>query len=191
MRVLRLICATILFILAAVFFILFMLDILIPELEDGGIFIIFAVVFFVAGLLVKGESKASLSRQARKKELGVIASTKLHHVAGLPITQYTYCDLYLTKDNLTVVGSGTTFNLAIHQIRAVEVKTDLEMTQIATVGEILRGKHEYYLLIHFTNSYGGLSTLMFNGGRFNWKVNQIAKKIKPLITGNNFKAVQL
>ncbi|GAA0135345.1 hypothetical protein YSY43_21850 [Paenibacillus sp. YSY-4.3] len=194
MKALRVISATILFIIAAIFFILFMLDVLIPELEDGGIFIIIAVVFFVGGLLVKGKSKAALARQAKKmelKKLGLIVSTKLHHVAGLPITQYTYCDLYLTKDNLTVVGGGTTFNLAIHQIRAVEVKTDIEMTQIITLGEIVRGKAEYYLNINYSNSFGGISTLMFNGGRINWKVNKIANKIKPLITENNFEAVQL
>lgn len=217
MKVLRGIGSTLLFVVSFIFLIFFLMGLFIPELEGSWIAGIVAIVFFIPGIFVKGKSKHKVEREKHKEELkqrGVIASSNLHHIEGLPLAEKTLCNIHVTPDLLIVEGGGTTFELKNSQIRAAEVKTDTEIANIVhssavkgIAGGLLFGPiglvvgaratnkkqttYTYYLIINFANSDGELTALMFDGGSSPFNAQRISNKLHPILQNNPKAIVQL
>jgi hypothetical protein len=198
---------------------MFILTLVIPELEGEGIAFLFVAIFTAAGFLLKVKSKETLRLKQKKEELGAIAYARVHHVEGLPLAEKTECELFLTNDKLVIEGGGSAFNLSLSQIRAAEVKTDTEIANIVQgslaggvvgglvfgpVGAIIGSRaksHEkrsysYYLVINYTNSKGEIAAMLFDGGKSSegkspFSIQKIVLKIKTLTQDNVPQSVQL
>lgn len=217
MKVLRFIGSILLFVVSFVFAIFFLMGLFIPDFEGVWIAGIFTVVFFISGIFVKGKSKRKIENDKHKDELkerGVLASSKLHHVEGLPLAEKTLCSVHVTHDMLIVEGGGTTFELKSSQIRAAEVKTDAEIANIVhssavkgVAGGLLFGPiglvvgaratnkkqttYTYYLIINFVNANGDLTAIMFDGGNTPFSSQRISNKLHPILKQNPKATVQL
>lgn len=214
MKVIRNILALISFVMAAIFLFFTILTLTVSVMEGKGIAITMTVVFFVLGIILRVPSKYSEELKEKREELGVIASSDLHHVEGLPLSEKTKCNVSVTKDGLLIDGGGTNFKIDTCQIRAAEVKTDTEIAHIVNssaakgiVGGLLFGpiglvvgaratskikkSDTYYLIINYTSSSGDIVALMFDGGNTPFGVRKIVSKLKTMIVNNPKQTIHL
>jgi len=213
MRLARNLLATISFVLAAVFLFMTILTFT-AELEGRGLAIGLTVFFAVAGFLLKTKSKGRIKFEAERERLGIIESTSAHHLEGLPVSEKTNCQFTLHDDRLAIVGGGVNFNLSIQQITAIEVKTDVEIANVVhssaakgiaggllfgpiglVVGSRATNKEKrtlhYYLIINYINSTGELAAMLFSDDIVPHLTKRLVTKLKPMITSNQAKTVQL
>lgn len=214
MKAMRTFASVIFFILAFMFLMIFIISLSGSVIEGRWIAFTLMLVFLLGGILVKGTSKVAKEKKEHKKALGVIAISKLYHVEGLQLAENTSCEVSVTPEQIIVEGGGTTFNLNITQIRAAEVKTDVEIANIVhssavkgiaggllfgpiglVVGARAKSKtkksYSYYLIINYTNSAGELAAMLFTSESSPLPSTRIANKIKPAISNNPKLSVQL
>ena len=217
MRAVRLIFSTLLFITSFLFFMIFVIGLFDSSFESGWIGLILSAITFTAGYFIKGKSKRQIEKKENEKELrerGIITSSSLHHVEGLPIAEKTVCTLHVTNDSLIIEGGGSSFELKSSQIRAAEVKTDAEIANIVhssavkgIAGGLLFGPiglvvgaratnkkqttYTHYLIVNFENSEGALTALMFDGGSSPFSAQKISNSLIPILKDNPKKVVQL
>lgn len=214
MRTLRNIFAGICFILSVFFLAFTIYAFAVPDAGGKTLGVSFTLIFFLLGYFLKVQSKYSADIKEKNEELGIIASSLLHHVEGLPIAEKTQCIVSITPEMLIIEGGGTDFNISTIQIRAAEVKTDTEIANIIhssaakgiaggllfgpiglVVGSRAKSKEKktntYFLIINYTNSAGEIAAIMFDGGNSPFSVQKIASKLKPLIANNPKQTVQL
>ncbi|MNV72021.1 hypothetical protein D3C71_1650750 [compost metagenome] len=124
------------------------------------------------------------------------------------------CNLSLLNDQLLISGGGTDFALNLDQIGAAEIKTDVEIAHIVSssaakgiaggllfgpiglvVGSRAKSKEKRtatpYLIINYTNSDNILSAIMFEASGNPWGANKFLGKLRPLISNNPKRQVQL
>ncbi|MNW41168.1 hypothetical protein D3C74_182970 [compost metagenome] len=217
MKVVGVIVSSIFFIFAALFLIISIGGFVGKSVEIGWIGLVFTFVFIGAGLLMLVVTRKRAGTEVNKnklKENGVIAYSKMHHVEGLPLGENTVCTVSVTHNSMVIEGGGTNFVLEARQIRAAEVKTDIEIANIVhssavkgVAGGLLFGpiglvvgaratnkqkkNYTYYLIINYENSKGELTALMFDGGNLPLGAQKIANKLKPITERNPKVTVQL
>ncbi|MNU85101.1 hypothetical protein D3C71_748390 [compost metagenome] len=217
MKFLRVGLSAVLFFASFAFLMVFVIGLTDSALGNSWIGLILAVIFFVAGLLVKGKSSIQKKNVAERENLklqGATAISKLHHIEGLPLAENTLCNVAVTPTGLIIDGGGTEFKLDTSQIRAAEVKTDVEIANIVhssavkgVAGGLLFGpiglvvgsratskekkSYTYYLIINYLNSNGELSALMFDGGNLPMGAQRIKNKLYPMIQNNPKETVKL
>ncbi|TGE39454.1 hypothetical protein E4K67_00085 [Desulfosporosinus fructosivorans] len=184
------------------------------SVENPWIPFVFAIMFAFFGFKAKRELKVQKQQKQLKEERGIIVDSSLIHVEGLPIAEKTSCYVYVTANSLVVEGGGITFNLDLDQIRAAEVKTDVEIANIVyssaaqgIVGELISGQtglaiglrvrskekrsYTYYLIINYIDSSGKIASLLLEGGNVSDTAFKISRAIQPLIVNNFGTTVQL
>ncbi len=154
-------------------------------------------------------------KESKEKGTEILAKISVHHVEGLPISEKTSCKLVLTSNNLSIIGGGTNFNIAISQLKAAELKTDKEIANIVhssavkgIAGGLLFGPiglvvgaratskekktYKHYLILNYINSTGELAAIMFNVSDWDTlQARKIVEKAKSLIVNNPVATVQL
>ncbi|WP_068505715.1 hypothetical protein [Paenibacillus kribbensis] len=160
----------------------------------------------------------SVNSAKEKKQImneeNAIALSKMFHVEGLPIAEKTACTILLKQDRILVKAGGAEFNVAINQITAAEVKTDVEIANIVSssavkgiaggllfgpiglvVGARAKNKekktYNYYFILNYINSEGNLSSLLFDSGSNHFSAMQIKNKLDPLLQNNGVRQVNL
>ncbi|OPA76620.1 hypothetical protein BVG16_15675 [Paenibacillus selenitireducens] len=215
MRVIRNILAAVSFVLTAFFFVFFIYTLTQPDMRTGKIIgIIMFLVFIICGFLLRVPSKKSVEAKERMESLGILATVPLKHVEGLPLAENSHCMVSVAEDKVIIEGGGTDFNIGVSQIRAAEIKTDVEIANIVhssaakgIAGGLLFGPiglvvgsramnkekktYSYYLVINYTNSAGELAVVMFESGTDPFVAKKITSKLKPLIINNPKQTVQL
>ncbi|WP_410768116.1 hypothetical protein [Fontibacillus sp. BL9] len=217
MKVIKKLASALLIILAFIYLIIFIIGIFTPMTENVGLAGILAVVFAIAAMLINRKPTYKAERVKLSEELkglGVIVSSPLHHIQGLPLAEKTQCNVHVTPHLLIIEGGGTTFELKMNQIRAAEVKTDVEIANSvhssaakgiaggllfgpvgAMVGARATNKKQttftYYLIINFENSQGETAALLFDGGNMPLKAQRISNKLYPFLKQNPKVTVQL
>lgn len=217
MKAVRVILSSFLFVLSFGFFVIFVIGLFDSALESSWIGLVLAVVLFFVGYVIKGKSRAQIRAQVERESLreqGVIATSKLHHIEGLPLGESTQCHVSVTPTSLIIDGGGTKFTVNISQIRAAEVKTDVEIANIVhssaakgIAGGLLFGPiglvvgsratnkvkktFNYYLIINFVNSNGELSAMMFDGGNIPLQAQRISNSLGKFIKNTKKEIVQL
>jgi hypothetical protein len=73
--------------------------------------------------------KAALADNA---QLNCIWSSKLLHIAGLPLAEKAVCSVCYSPDKLTIEGGGTNFSLPANRITDISVFTDFEIRKLNT-----------------------------------------------------------
>lgn len=184
------------------------------EKPDVGTTIAQISISFVIGLVFwlwsNKKTKATDERLINKP----LADASMHHVEGLPVAEKTLCTLSLHPEKVTVVGGGTEFNINLSQIRAAEIKTDVEIAHIVNssaakgiaggllfgpiglvVGARATSKEKrtatFYFILNYTNSAGEVAAIMFDAGHSGSAAQKIVNKLKPLIKVNPKQTVQL
>jgi len=178
----------------------------------GVVFI--AALFLIIFLGVAIPRKAKRERQQLLDARGILETSNAHHLEGLPIAEKTYCQLNLHDDWLVIDGGGVNFSLAIHQITAIEVKTDVEIANIVhssaakgIVGGLLFGSIglvvgsratnkekrtlHYYLIINYINSSGEIAAMLFADDATPHLTSRLVAKIQPLLIGKQAQTVRL
>lgn len=214
MRAVRNVLAFVSFLLVVIFLIFSIFTFLTPEMEGKGVAVTLTILFLVLGFILKVPSNYSVELKKRNEEKGIITSSVLHHVEGLPLSEKTQCAVSVSTTGLIIEGGGTDFNISASQIRAVEVKTDTEIANIVhssaakgIAGGLLFGPiglivgsratskekrtNTYYLIINYTNSNGEIAALMFDGGASPLGPQKIANKLRPIVRDNPKQVVQL
>lgn len=168
------------------------------SVENPWIPLVFAIMFAFFGFKAKRELKVQKQQKQLREERGIIVDSRLLHVEGLPIAEKTSCYVYVTANSLVVDGGGITFNLDLDQIRAAEVKTDVEIANIVnssairgTVRSREKRSYTYYLIINYIDSSGEIASLLLEGGSVSDAAYKISRAIQPLIVNNFGTTVQL
>lgn len=221
MKFVRFLGTALIFVISFVLLAFFIFSLLTPETESSWIIGLLALVFFGLGMSVRGKTKQKIKKEKHEqeheqklRERGIIVSSDLHHIEGLPLSEKTLCSVNVTPDSLIIEGGGTSFELKISQIRAAEVKTDAEIANIVhssavkgVAGGLLFGPiglvvgaratnkkqttYTYYLIINFVKSDGELTALMFDGGNSVIDVQKICDGLRPALMNNPKSIVQL
>lgn len=176
-----------------------------------GVLILLLVLGF--GLIVVS-IKSARKNKAERKERGIIAQSSLIHVEGLPLSDKTSCKVSVMEDGIFVEGGGSEFKINSDQLRAVEVKTDVEISNIVhssavqgVVGGLVFGpiglvvgaraknkqikKNEHFLIINYVSSKNEIEALLFSAGENPLAAMKIALKTKPMVSLQPRTTVQL
>lgn len=185
-----------------------------PDIGGRVLGIVVTLIFAFLGNALRVRTQPLSDTHYSKEDQGILATSALDHVEGLPIGEGTLCNLSVTQDKLVIDGGGTDFNIQNSQIRAVEVKTDTEIANIVhssaakgIAGGLLFGPiglivgsratskekrtNTYYLIINYTNSKGEMAAIMFDGGSTANSAHKITRMLRPLIVDNPKQSVQL
>lgn len=176
----------------------------------GVLFLLLILLFTLIYVSIKNASKNKKDR----KNKGITAQSTLKHVEGLPLSDKTMCKVSVTQDGMMIEGGGSDFTISSAQLRAVEVKTDVEIANIVhssavqgVAGGLLFGpiglvvgaraknkqvkKNEHFLIINYMSSNNEISSLLFSAGENPLAAMKIASKTKPMVSITPKATVQL
>lgn len=94
---------------------------------------------------VRAQEKATLKAQRAQKKRDEIEAwvrgIDAAHMDGLPLSEGAPCSLTYEETALHIKGGGNTFNLALHKITDIDIKTDVEIQKayISSAGGALGG----------------------------------------------------
>lgn len=167
----------------------------------GVVILLLALLGYLIYISIKNAGKNKKDR----KDRGITSQSTLQHVGGLPLSEKTMCKVSVTQDGILVEGGGSDFTISASQLRAVEVKTDVEISNIVhssaaqgIVGGLIFGpiglvvgaraknkkvkKHEHFLVINYMSSNNEISALLFSSGENPLAAMKIAAKTKPMVS---------
>ncbi|MCM3131904.1 hypothetical protein M3629_03860 [Paenibacillus polysaccharolyticus] len=181
-----------------------------------GFVIIIVVILLLAflGYLIYISIKSAGKNKLDRKKRGITAQSALQHVEGLPLSDKTMCKVSATEGGILVEGGGSEFTINSSQLRAVEVKTDVEISNIVhssavqgVVGGLVFGpiglvvgaraknkqvkKNEHFLIINYVSSKNEIEALLFSAGENPLAALKIAAKTKPMVSLQPRTTVQL
>lgn len=213
MRALRIIASIVMFLTSISFLMVFIISLNDPAVEGGGLALLLMAICIGLGIAAKPKAN-SKSRKQQLQDDGILAHANLTHVEGLPISEKTACTLYVKKDGLSIDGGGTEFKVLNSQLRAAEVKTEIEIANIVhssavkgiagglmfgpiglVVGSRAMNKEKktrnYYFIINYEKSNGELAAMMFDSGMNPLPAQKIKSKLNPVLFEQPKRTVQL
>ena len=106
-------------------------------LFSTGVVVIVVVIVIAILNLVEDFSK----QRQELKEKGITNRVGLKHVAGLPISEDTFCGIDSYPDRYEITADGFTFNLPKNRVTDVSVKTHKEITShsVSSIGGAIGG----------------------------------------------------
>ncbi|MCR8660352.1 hypothetical protein [Paenibacillus endoradicis] len=185
-----------------------------PDFDGSGVAIRLTVFFVILGSLLKTKTQGLVDLEKHRQQLGIIETTSVHHVEGLPISEKTRCQVTLYNDKLVIEGGGINFNLHHSQITALEIKTDVEIANIVhssalkgitggllfgpiglMVGLKVTNKEKKtlhnYLIINYINSNNEVAALLFIDDLTPYLTRVIVSSIKSQPSMNITRNIQL
>lgn len=170
------------------------------------------ITFLVGALFWRSSNKTPKPREAKAPYAPELSG--MLHVEGLPLAEKTNCHLAIVNDQLVISGGGTELTVNLSQIGAAEVKTDVEIAHYVTssavkgiagglifgplglvIGSRAKSKEKRtatpYLIINYTSSDNVLSAMMFDASLNSFGLNKFLLKLRPMISNNPKRIVQL
>lgn len=100
------------------------------------------IIFCIRMIILTSKAKAQGKRQ--RKELmdsGVVNMTVGKHMAGLPLSEGTFCNIHEYSDKIVFLSNGSDFTLVKEKITDISIKTDAEITSqyVSSVGGAVAG----------------------------------------------------
>ena len=202
--------------LVAGFFLLMTIYFIIDEDALGGlgVGVTMLIIFLILGIALKTKAQTKTKHEELVEEPKVVQRSAAHHIEGLKLSEKTRCDFALYEDRLEIEGGGVTHNLALSQITAAEIKTDVEIANIVhssavkgIVGGLVFGPiglvvgaratnkekrtPQQYFVINYINSQGEISYILFKDDIIPHVTKKLESAIGLKVTSNEQKLVQL
>ncbi|MFC6333787.1 hypothetical protein ACFP56_14255 [Paenibacillus septentrionalis] len=176
----------------------------------GFLAVVVLIIFFGIRISINAKKK----RQQFYSERGILETSSAHHLHGLPIAEKSQCVITLYNDRVSIEGGGTTFNILLSQLLAVEIKTDIEIAHqvhssaakgiaggllFGSVGAVVGSRAtskkvrtvENYLILNFKNSSGEIAAIVFQDDISNGHTRKLIRLLQPMIKTNEQHIVQL
>ncbi len=100
------------------------------------VLLVFLVFFIIFGAIIcikwtikrrKAMKKHKEALAEEKARIGYLERGRFLHCTGLPIMQDVACDVLYFRDKIMIMSSGLTFNLELHKIYDMQVKSDVDI----------------------------------------------------------------
>lgn len=126
----------------------------------------------------------------RTVELGALTSMPVQHIEGLPIAQFSHCNIFLKTDGVVFEQEDKTLNIGIDQITNATIRNWLP-GEVKTLDKSKSGKlPNFYLYIEYISKDKENRTVILNC-LANYECTKFADKIRQLKTDNLSKNIYL